>query len=94
MEAKEWLEKKATISERAKFDHLFRWMAEFGQIRNTELFRSLEDGIYEFKKDSNRVFCFQQGRCWRLTHHYRKGGQKCPRKQIDRAIQIRDEFLG
>jgi hypothetical protein len=93
MEAKDWLDKVATTSERAKFDHLFRKIAATGQIRNLEHFRNLGNGIFEFKRDGNRILCFQQGRCWRLTHRYPKGGQKCPPSEIAHAMNIRAEFI-
>lgn len=93
MEAKDWLQ-SATDGELSKFDHLFRRMAAFGKIHNDEHFRKLRDGIFEFKRDGNRILCFQHGLCWRLTHYYGKGGKrKCPPDQIEHAIQIRSEFL-
>src|SRR3954469_11908848 len=88
MEAKEWLV-SATESQRSKFDHLFRKMAATGRISNDEHFKKLDGEIWEFKRDGDRILCFQQGRCWRLTHHYPKGGRKCPRSQIEYADNIR-----
>jgi hypothetical protein len=94
MEAKEWLLESATESEAIKFDHLFRKMAHVGKIVNEEHFRLLEDGIWEFKRDGNRILCFQHKRCWLLTHHYPKGGKaKCPRSEIEKARTIRTEFF-
>jgi hypothetical protein len=92
-EAKEWLENAETAVQ-AKFDHLFRVMAAKGKIFNKEHFRLLEDGIWEFKRDGDRILCFQSGRSWFLTHHYSKGGRaKCPPGEIKRAIEIRAEHL-
>ena len=92
MEAKEWLD-SATLQERAKFAHLFRSICNGGRPRE-ELFRHLDGPIWEFKKDANRILCFQVSNCWRLTHHYQKKSKKCPRSQMDRAKTIRNEFLG
>lgn len=68
-------------------------MAETGKIFNTEQFRRLNDDIYEFKKKSNRILCFRVVNVWYLTHHYPKASQACPPGQIERAEEIRQEFL-
>jgi Gp49-like protein DUF891 len=93
MEAKEWLDNVATASEAAKFTPLFQKIANTGRIINTEHFRKLRDDIWEFKRDGNRILCFQHGRCWRLTHHYPKSKNKCPPAEIEKAIVIQSEFL-
>ena len=92
MEAKDWLD-GAGKRVQSKFDHLFRKISGAGKIANTEQFRSLSSGIWEFKRDGHRILCFQHGDCWWLTHHYAKSGPKCPRREIDRAIEIRGEHL-
>jgi Phage derived protein Gp49-like (DUF891) len=93
MESKEWLDAQDE-GVQSKFDHLFRRIAAIGKIFNETQFRPLESGIWEFKRDGNRLLCFQHGNCWRLTHHYSKGGsKKCPKREIQRAITIRSECL-
>jgi hypothetical protein len=92
MEAKEWLEQQDD-SIKAGFDVLFKRMADFGKIHNKEQFRHLDGEIWEFKKKANRILTFSVSNTWYLTHHYPKGGQKCPPKQIKRANTIRIEFL-
>lgn len=92
MEAKQWLDAQGA-SVRAKFSHLFRAMAATGKIYNKEQFRFLEDGIYEFKRNGDRILAFQKGSNWYLTHHFKKSVKKCPPAQIARAIEIRGEFL-
>jgi hypothetical protein len=91
-EAKEWIE-SASDSETSKFDHPFRKISTFGRLGNIEQFRKLDDDIWEFKGGANRILCFQKDSCWFLTHHYRKSGPKCPKKQIERAAKIRAEHL-
>ena len=92
MEARDWLS-GASVRIQSKFSHLFRKIAATGKITNEEHFRMLRDGIWEFKRNGDRILCFRDGPCWWLTHHYAKGGKKCPPRQIDRAIQIRAEHI-
>jgi hypothetical protein len=92
MEAKEWFEAQ-NDEIKAKFDHLFRKVANGQKIHNEQHFRKLRKHIWEFKRDEHRLLTFQHGKGWFLTHHYPKGKRKCPPKQIDRAEQIRLECL-
>ena len=92
MEARDWLESQdATIQSR--FDHLFRKIASVGKIANTEQFRKLQGQIWEFKRGGDRIPCFRIANSWCLTHHFKKSGQKCPKKEIERAELIRSEHL-
>ncbi|MBX9792528.1 MAG: type II toxin-antitoxin system RelE/ParE family toxin [Pirellulales bacterium] len=93
MEAKDWLDDANNAAFVAKFDHLFRKVRAGQRITNEQHFRHLSKHIWEFKRDANRLLCFQDGRCWRLTHHFPKKSRKCPPKQIERANRIRDEHL-
>ncbi len=77
------------MSDQDRFNVLFIWMAERGEIRNTEKFRfnageatckvgnrSQTVPIAEFKIHSGsgqRIMAFLQGRQWVLTHGFRKG---------------------
>jgi phage-related protein len=92
MEACEWFQKQDAKIQ-AKFDHLFRVVAAGHRIHNEQQFRKLSDDIWEFKRDSHRLFTFQDGSSWFLTHYYKKGGQKCPKRQIKHAEIIRIECL-
>lgn len=93
MEAKQWLS-QADLGVQAKFDQLFRRIASAGKISNKEHFRNLDDGIWEFKRDGDRILCFQDKRKWLLTHHYPKGGRaKCPPSEIQHAKDIRTEYF-
>lgn len=56
------------------------------------------DGLYEIriKKGSNiyRIFCcFDAGRLVILFNGFQKKSQKTPKKEIHKALQIRDEYL-
>lgn len=93
MEAKVWLEAQSGTV-RASFAHLFRVIANGLTIRNKTQFRHLRGEIWEFKRGGNRLFTFRDENAWFLTHHLKKGGaSKCPRKDIDRADNIRVECL-
>jgi Phage derived protein Gp49-like (DUF891) len=91
-EACEWLDGASTRVQ-AKFSTLFRRISATGKISNEQQFRHLRDGIWEFKRGGDRILCFQDGLCWWLTHHYGKSGNKCPKRQIERAMQIRAEHI-
>lgn len=50
--------------------------------------------IYEFRRRGHRVVCFQaQGRVIVCSHIFAKQSQRTPKKQINRAKRMRDEFL-
>lgn len=55
--------------------------ADEGKIRNREMYRSIDDGFYEFKADTTRLYSFDDGRRIVLTH-----GDK---KRSDRAAEER-----
>jgi hypothetical protein len=75
-------------------------MANVGQIRNETKF-SIESGeIYGFKVSQGnkliRFACFQEGRCWVLTHGFFKPGAqrgkgKWPPSEISKAERIMKE---
>jgi hypothetical protein len=90
MEAKAFLD----VPDNARrFSPLFVRLCDGHQIHNEQQFRHLGNGIWELKRGQDRILRFQDGRCWRLTHHYPKKSQKCPPSQIDRASTIRDEHF-
>ena len=104
--AREFLE-SLSVSDQDRFNDLFIWMAERGEIRNTEKFRfnvgkatckvgnrSQTVPIAEFKIHSGsgqRIMAFLHGRQWVLTHGFRKGENLSVQKK--RANQIICEDL-
>jgi len=55
------------------------------------------DGLYEVRvqqgSDIFRIFCFfDQGQLVILTNAFQKKTQKTPRKQIDKALKIKEEY--
>src|SRR3989338_111448 len=75
---------------------LAKRMADIGHIYDETKFR-IEDKqakIYCFKPRKERFFCFFfTGKKIIITSAYRKKKQKLDRKELIRAIQIRDEYF-
>jgi phage-related protein len=54
----------------------------------------IEDGIWQFRADDIRVFWFyDEGSVIICTHGYLKKVNKTPRKQIDKAKSIRNDYV-
>jgi phage-related protein len=92
--AEEWLEQLALGSQQ-KFAALFARMADMGKIWNERKFKHLTetDQIFEFKVEADRILClFFVGRRLILTHGFWKSGGKTPKREIDRAEAIKQDF--
>ncbi len=84
-----------TDKEQAQLSALFQRLADTGKIWNEQKFKHLEgcEGLFEFKADENRVFCFfYVGKKVILTHGFRKKKQKTPKEEIQRALKLKAEF--
>jgi hypothetical protein len=92
MEAKEWFAAQG-VAVRMSFGVLFKRILQEGRITNELQCRQLRDTIWEFKRGANRLLFGQVGNRRLLTHHYKKGGQKCPPREIKRAQTIVDEHI-
>ena len=92
MEAKEWYEAQDQ-SIRQSFGVLFKRLLSEGRITNETQCRQLRDTIWEFKRRGDRLLFGLVGNRRLLTHHYAKGGQKCPKREIDRAESIIEEHI-
>jgi phage-related protein len=63
-------------------------------IDNAALCSNVEDGIWEFRKGSVRLFWFyDQGKVVVGAHAYKKQGQRAPRRHIDAAKSQRAAYL-
>lgn len=84
-----------TDPERAKFEALFRRLADDGRILNRELFAKESANIYCFKRGKLRMTCFRQGSDWMLLHGFKKKTNKDKRlkREIETAERIRTEHL-
>jgi phage-related protein len=65
----------------------------------SDYFKHMEgtDGLYEirvqFGNDIFRIFCFfDEGKLVVLTNGFQKKTQKTPKKEIDKALKIKDEY--
>lgn len=65
----------------------------------TEYLKHLEgtDGLYEIRvqagSDIFRIFCFfDEGRLIVLANGFQKKSQKTPKKEIDKALKIKEEY--
>ena len=71
-------------------------MADIGHIYDETKFRieDKQNKIYCFKPRKERFFCFFfAGKKIIITSAYMKKKQKLDRKELVKAIQIRDEYL-
>ena len=83
-------------------DHikLFRYierLANFGEIRDKEKFRHIQNNIFEIKTDKLRVFCLLipgvVPKTFILNHYYKKQGQRAPTKEINKAQRMADQII-
>jgi hypothetical protein len=97
MPAKEFLDGLFTqnAEEASQVLALFIRTADHGaEFHNDRKFKQLQDadGICEFKGNKYRVFAFQDGRDWVLTHGCRKPKSNAAyRREIGTAHTIREE---
>ena len=92
--AEEWLE-QLPMPLQQKFAALFSRMGDTGKIWNERKFKHLAetDQVFEFKVEAERILCFFfVGRRLILTHGFRKGGDKTPKREIERAEAYKRAF--
>lgn len=87
---------KQSNSVKTKIDYVLYIIINIEQIPKT-FFKHIEDGIYEIriKSGSNifRIFSFfDEGKLIILLHGFAKKTQKLPRKEIDKAIELRRRY--
>jgi len=98
---KDYFEKffvKQTKKVKAKIIWTIELIEDLERIPETYL-KHIEstDGLYEirikFAKDIFRIFCFfDQGRLIVLANGFQKKMQKTPKKEIERALKIMEEY--
>lgn len=65
-----------------------------GTRLNENITKHLEDGIWELRPGSNRVFYFFfENDTFVLLHHFRKKSQKTPKREIEKAKSERADYL-
>ena len=86
-------------SAQEKIDYVFKVIKTVDLIPQKFLKHIVStDGLYEIRikvgSDIYRVFCcFDSGRIVVLFNGFQKKSQKTPRKEIDRALRIKEEYF-
>jgi hypothetical protein len=93
--AKVYFDKKLTPRERAKFEALFKRLAEHGRIGNSEQFTKESTEIWCFKRGKLRITCFKEGSDWLLASGFKKkdNWDKRQKREIKTAETIRTDYL-
>lgn len=81
--------------DRAKFEALFRLLAETGRIKSKTRFVKEPNGIYCFKQHAMRIACFFDGRDVVLIHGFGKKTtqSKRSRRELATAARLRGQYL-
>jgi hypothetical protein len=92
--AREYFE-ELEAADQAKFEPLFRALAETGKITNRERFVKEPDGIWCFKTHGRRLACFFIGRDVILIDGFGKKTTKSKRsrRKLETAAKLRDVYL-
>jgi hypothetical protein len=93
--AREYFE-ELELADQAKFEALFRLLAETGRIKNKEKFVKEPGGIYCFKCHAKRIACFFDGRDVVLIDGFGKKTRqsKRSRRRLETAARLRAQYLG
>jgi len=93
----EGLDDRVAVKFRALFAELLD--SERGYIPNTQKMQKLkgDSGIWELKAKARRIgnfriFCFQKGSTWFLTHGFPKKKERTRREEIKRAVGIKRRY--
>ena len=93
--AKEYFE-ETPLDVRVKLAALIKYIAEQGQLFDPGKFRQVDpkEKIYEFKPFQYRFFSFfYEGRKIIITNGYMKKSQKISRRDLEKAKNIREDYL-
>lgn len=92
-EAEEYL-KELSDKEKNKLIPLLQYTADSGPPKNEQKFKSVGDGIFEFKGFQSRLFCFfDEGRIIILTHGCIKKRDKLDPADIRKARSHKEEYF-
>lgn len=92
-EAEEYV-KGLSEKERSKLMPLLQYTARAGTIKNEQKFKSIGDGLFEFKGFQSRMFCFfDEGRIIILTHGCIKKRDKLDPAEVKKARSRREEYF-
>ena len=95
----ESLRHKSTTDKSARIEYnqialYIELLSKNGTRLSQNITKHIEDGIWELRPGNNRVFyfCFEHD-TFVLLHQFRKKSQKTPRREIDKAIMERADYL-
>jgi hypothetical protein len=93
--AQEFLEELeiSDVAKMTQFMVLFRRIGQDGRIGNPEHFAHEQGDIWTFKRHQHRIPCFQDGKCFVLTHGFKKKRNKWHRSDFEAADAIRKDDL-
>jgi hypothetical protein len=92
-EADEFLEGLSN-KEKGKILPVLHYTAHSGLLHNDQKFKSIGDGIFEFKGFQSRLFCFfDEGRIIILTHGCIKKRDKLDPADIKKARSRKDDYF-
>lgn len=92
-EAEEYLE-GLSAKEKGKLIPLLQYTARTGPVKNEQKFKSIGDGIFEFKGFQARLFCFfDEGRIIILTHGCIKKRDTLNPVEVRKARSLREEYF-
>ncbi|MBP9764954.1 type II toxin-antitoxin system RelE/ParE family toxin [Candidatus Babeliales bacterium] len=84
---------KLDIDRQLQLMKLLIWMGDLGSIRNKEKFRHEGSGIYVFKPQPDRFFCFFfKGGKIIITNGYEKKSDKMSKKDFDKAMRMQQDY--
>lgn len=93
------LRKKAATSKDARIQHkqislYIQLLQDNGTHLNETITKHLDDGIWELRPGSNRIFYFfYHNNTFVRLHHFRKKSQKTPKREIEKAKAERNDYL-
>lgn len=95
----EELRKKSSTSKDARIQYkqislYIQLLQDNGTRLQENITKHIDDGIWELRPGSNRVFYFFfKDDTFVLLHHFHKKSQKTPRKEIEKAKSERADYL-
>ena len=92
-EADEYL-KGLSEKEKSKLIPLLKYTADAGPVKNEQKFKSIGNGIFEFKGFQSRLFCFfDEGKIIILTHGCIKKRDKLEPADIQKARSRKEYYF-
>lgn len=82
------------VADRTKVLALLERTAAHGPLTNDQKFKKLSGKIFEFKSSQDRLFCFFDGKQRIvITHGWKKKDARADKGEIQRAVQLMNEYL-